>query len=122
MKFKFDEHNYSSLSQLAEVAKHNKVDEFEIEPTPKLERLPQFSRVMPFLYRLLDEEMYFGIWLRNFPFCILNFNSRDHLLPSINGFGGEKKDDAENAAILKYALVSQGVILINTERRNYNLF
>ena len=91
MKFKFDEHNYSSLSQLAEVAKHNKVDEFEIEPTPKLERLPQFSRVMPFLYRLLDEEMYFGIWLRNFPFCILNFNSRDHLLPSINGFGGEKK-------------------------------
>jgi len=101
MKFKFDQYNYNSLSQSAEAAKHSKTDGFETEPTTRLESLPQFSRVVPFLYHLLDYEMYFGIWLRNFPFCILNFNSRDHLLPSTNGFAGEKKRQCRKCRYFK---------------------
>lgn len=101
MKFKVDQYNYSSLFQLAEAAKYNKGNKFEIELTPKLENLPQFSMMAPLLYRLLDYEIYFSIWLKNFPFCVLNFNSWDHLLSSTNGFAGEKKRQCRKCRYFK---------------------
>jgi len=100
MKFKFDQYNYNSLFQSAETAKHNKADEFEIEPTPKLESLPKFSRVMPFLYHLLDYEMYFGIWLKNVPFCVLADNSRDHIIFDRN-YQGEKMPECKRCFYFK---------------------
>ena len=101
MKFKLNQYNYSSLFRLVEIAKYNKANKFEIEPTPKLENLPQFSMMASFLYRLLDHEMDSEIWLHNFPYCVLNDKSRDHILAQQSRYPGEKIKKCRNCRYYK---------------------
>jgi len=90
MKFKINQSNYKTLPQLAEVLRQNKVKKIEIEPTNQTEDLPKFSEIVPFLYQILDYEQYFQIWLKNIPFCTVDSESVDHILPKDKDFQGEK--------------------------------
>jgi radical SAM protein with 4Fe4S-binding SPASM domain len=80
MKFKLDQYNYKSLSQLAEMGKKERVKKIEIELTESQDDLPYFSEIMPYLYSVLDQEMHFQVWLKGFPFCVVSKDAIDHIL------------------------------------------
>lgn len=48
-----------------------------------------FSELMPFIYDILDQELYFEVWLKNFPYCVVSPNARDHILFD-KSYKGEK--------------------------------
>ncbi|MFH0891599.1 MAG: radical SAM protein [Candidatus Falkowbacteria bacterium] len=50
-----------------------------------------FSEVVDGIYPVLDHEADFNVWLVDFPYCVLNEASRDHVL-SRNPEAGEKND------------------------------
>ncbi|MBU1177448.1 radical SAM protein [Patescibacteria group bacterium] len=89
MKFKIDKFNYNSLPGLIDVLKKNKTEKIEIELTENIDNLPRFSEIMFFVYNLLDQEIFFQVWLKNFPFCVLNSESIDHIFID-NKYKGEK--------------------------------
>jgi radical SAM protein with 4Fe4S-binding SPASM domain len=89
MKFEIKQSNYKTLLQLGEVLRQNKVKKIEIRMTENIEDLPKFSEMASFLYKLLDYEQYFQVWLKNIPFCVLNQESVDHIL-SDKDYKGEK--------------------------------
>lgn len=90
MKYKIDQSNYKTLPRLGGFLMENKTDGVEIEMTDNLDYLPRLSDVMPYLYQLLDYEIYSPIWLKNFPFCSVSKEATDHLLPKENKLKGEK--------------------------------
>ena len=96
IKFKVNQSNYKALPQLAEILRENKVKRIEIEPTNNIERLPIFSEVIPFLYQILDYEQFFEVWLKNIPFCLINSESVDHILPKDKDSQGEKTKACQN--------------------------
>jgi len=95
MKFIFNQDNYRTLPQLAEVLRQNKVKSIEIEPTNQIEDLPKFSEAVPFLYPILDYEQYFQVWLKNIPFCAIDPEAVDHILLD-NSYKGEKTKDCQS--------------------------
>jgi len=90
MKFEINQFNYKTLPQLAEFLCLNKARKIEIKLTDKVEDLPYLNDVIPFMYQILDQEMYFEVWLKNFPFCVFNPEAVDHILVDKN-YKGEKK-------------------------------
>lgn len=46
-----------------------------------LNRGLEFDEIRDVVYKALDLEEKFEIWLKNFPYCIINEYSRDHILP-----------------------------------------
>ena len=96
IKFKVNQSNYKTLSQLAEVLQQNKVKRIEIEPTNQIEDLPKFSEIVPFLYQILDYELFFEVWLKNIPFCVINSGAVDHILPKDKDSKGEKTKACQN--------------------------
>lgn len=90
MRFKIDRDNYKSLSQLAELARKNKVEKIEIELTEYGDDLLPFFEIMPHLYPVLDQEAYFQIWLKDFPFCVVSKDAVDHILPRSKSSRGIK--------------------------------
>ena len=89
MRFKIDQSNYGMLPRLGDFLINNKIDKVEIEITDDLEKLPYFSDIIPSIYQLLDYEMYFQVWLKNIPICVISPQAIDHILPS-SDFKGEK--------------------------------
>jgi len=104
MKFKLDKFNYKSLPQLAETLRRSKAKRLEIEMTSKKEDFVCFSEVASYLYWVLDYELYFGVWLINFPFCIVNKNCYDHIINS-SSYKGEK---TEPCKLCKYFKICPG--------------
>lgn len=51
-----------------------------IEPSSNISEITKFSNIIPFLYKLLDQEEFFGVWLKRIPFCVLSPNAHDHIL------------------------------------------
>ena len=90
MKYKIDQFNYKTLPQLGGFLMENKIDKVEIGLTDNFDSLPCLSGVMPYLYQLLDYEIYFPIWLKNLPFCCISKEAIDHILPKDDNFKGEK--------------------------------
>ncbi|MFH1551870.1 MAG: radical SAM protein, partial [bacterium] len=89
MKFKINQFNYSDLPKLAETLKLEKIDRIEIGLIDNIEKIPKFSKIASFLYKVLDYESFFEVWLKNFPFCVISKEAIDHILPEDN-FKGEK--------------------------------
>jgi len=96
MRFELNKFNYKSLPQLAEALRQDKIKRMEIELTDEIEEIPRFSEMVPFLYRILDYEPFFEIWLKNIPFCAVNPGAVDHILPSDDGSSGEKAKECQN--------------------------
>ena len=95
MKFEINQFNYKTLPQLAEFLRCNKAKKIEIELTDKIEDLPYFNDILPFIYQILDQEMHFEVWLKNLPFCIIDSEAVDHILLDDN-YKGEKTKECEN--------------------------
>jgi len=95
MKFKINKFNYNSLPGLVDILKQNKTEKIEIELTENIDNLPRFSNIISSLYHILDFEMYFQIWLKNFPFCIINPEAVDHILVDKN-YKGKKTKACKN--------------------------
>ncbi|MFH1671731.1 MAG: hypothetical protein ABH889_03115, partial [Candidatus Portnoybacteria bacterium] len=95
MRFKLDKYNFNSLLSTAEMARKNKVDKLEIELSQDLENLPHLINVIPLIYPVLDYEIYYQVWLKNFPFCLVDSSVSDHLLENID-FKGEKTEDCQH--------------------------
>jgi len=94
-KFKINQSNYETLPHLAKVLRQNKVKSIEIEPTNQIEDLPKFSEIVPFLYQILDYELFFEVWLKNIPYCVINSESVDHIL-SDDSYKREKTKECQN--------------------------
>jgi len=94
MRFKLDKYNFNSLLSTAEMARQNRVDKLEIELNQDLEGLLPLSDMESLIYPVLDYEVYFQVWLKNFPFCFLDPNASDHMLENVN-FKGEKTEDCQ---------------------------
>jgi len=95
MKFEINQFNYKTLPQLAEFLRRNKTKKIEIELTDKIDDLPYLNDIVPFIYQTLDQEMYFEVWLKNFPFCIIDPEAVDHILLDDN-YKGEKTKECQN--------------------------
>jgi radical SAM protein with 4Fe4S-binding SPASM domain len=88
VRIELTKNNYRNLDQLFKRAGGHINQDLIVVIKNSKEELLRFSDVVPFLYKLLDHEESFGIWLRGFPYCVLSKNSHDHIVPSDNG--GEK--------------------------------
>ena len=95
MKLKLNKYNYSSLPKLAKSLKDDRLDKLEIGLTDGIENLPRFSEVVPFLYQILDYELFFEVWLKNIPFCVINSETIDHILPKDKNSKGEKTRECQ---------------------------
>jgi len=95
MKFEINQFNYKTLPKLAEFLRCNKVKKIEISLTDKVENLPYLNDMVPFVYQILDQEMYFEVWLKNFPFCVLDPEAVDHILLDAS-YKGEKTKECKN--------------------------
>ena len=95
MKFEINQFNYKTLPQLADFLRRNKTKKIEIKLTDKVEDLPYLNDIIPFIYQILDQEMYFEVWLKNFPFCIIDSEAVDHILLD-NDYKGEKTKECQN--------------------------
>jgi len=95
MRYKISQSNYKTLPQLAVFLRQNKAKKIEIELTDKNWDLPYLNNVVPFIYQILDQEMYFEVWLKNFPFCIFDPEAVDHILLDDN-YKGEKTKKCKN--------------------------
>ncbi|MBU1137219.1 hypothetical protein KKD72_02540, partial [Patescibacteria group bacterium] len=73
MRFKLDKHNFNFLLSTVELAKTSGAESFEIELAADLENLFPLSEIVPYIYPVLDYEIYFPVWLKNFPFCAVSF-------------------------------------------------
>ena len=91
-KFVLNELNYKSLLTLVKTIKKSGVDKLEIEVTKNQDNLPHFFKIIPFIYEILDYEKFFEIWLKDFPYCVINEFSRDHILPVNTNNSIEKID------------------------------
>lgn len=67
---------------------------------PSGESDKSFFAIMPVAYNLLDYELYFGIWLMNFPYCAVNEFSRDHIVVD-NKSNGEKIASCKSCKYVK---------------------
>ena len=94
MRFKLNKDNINSLLSAAELAKRNKVKKFEIELDTNLKNLFSLSEMISFIYPVLDYEIYYQVWLKNFPFCLIDPDASDHLLENIN-YQGEKTKECQ---------------------------
>lgn len=101
MRFRLTQYNYSSLLKLAKSLKEDRANKLEIELTDKIGELPKLSEVAPFLYQILDYELFFGVWLKNIPYCAVNENCRDHILPISADLKGEKTEQCRNCKYFK---------------------
>jgi len=79
MKFKIDKYNLNSLLPVAEIAKQNKTERIELELTQQVEDLPFLPDIVPYLYQLMNYESYFRVEIRDFPFCLIELESLDHV-------------------------------------------
>lgn len=77
MKIFLDRTNYKELPELTQRSIKNGGLDIEIESHKDVSDA-SFKKIMPFVYQALDQEKEAGIWLFNFPYCVLNNNSRDH--------------------------------------------
>lgn len=89
MKFKLTKKNLNLLSRKAELVRKKKYREFKIELDTNAENIFPISEMAPFIYPILDQEVYQEIKLKNFPFCSMNQDSRDHIVENID-FHGKK--------------------------------
>ena len=87
MIYQIDKFNYNSLTGLINFIKENKINKLELEITENRKNLPRFSEIIPFVYNLLDQEIFFQVWLKNFPFCVLNSEAVDHIIVDKNYCG-----------------------------------
>ncbi|MFH1551538.1 MAG: radical SAM protein, partial [bacterium] len=89
MKFEINKFNYKNLPRLAEILRLEKTNRIEIRLSDNIKEIPRFLEIAPFLYKVLDYESFFEVWLKNFPFCVVLRGTIDHILPEDN-FKGEK--------------------------------
>lgn len=95
MKIELNFKNYNSISYLIEIIRQNKLDKLEIEIKNKADDLPRFSDVIFSIYSVLDYEKFFSILLKNFPYCVINEASRDHIYFE-GDYKGEKKNKCKD--------------------------
>lgn len=82
--------NYKKLPSLVNYFLKTKKRDIFIESSSNISKIPKFSSVIPFLYKLLDQEEFFSVWLKRFPFCVLSSNAHDHILIAKEKKRGEK--------------------------------
>ena len=85
--------NYKNLPFLSKSLQRIKNGDIIVKPALKSSKMPRFSDVVPFLYQLLDQEEFFGVWLKRIPFCVLSPNAHDHILKIDRKKRGEKKKE-----------------------------
>ncbi len=90
VKFEIKKSNYQNLPRLAESLRKSKVSGVELSITEQKSEIPKFSEIMPFVYQVLDYELFFGVWLKNIPFCAVNPEAVDHILTWPGRFSGKK--------------------------------
>ena len=96
MRFKLDKHNFNFLLSTVELAKTSGAESFEIELAADLENLFPLSEIVPYIYPVLDYEIYFPVWLKNFPFCAVSFNAIDHIKKTKER---EKRKECRNCSL-----------------------
>jgi len=83
--------NYKNLPFLSKSFRRIKDRNVIIELASKGSEMPKFSNVVPFLYQLLDQEEFLGVWLKRIPFCVISSSAHDHILRVNKGERGEKR-------------------------------
>ena len=89
---KINRQNSIQLPYAIEILYRTGVKDIELEFCGQGNEAVSFSQITETVYKILDYESKFGIWLRNIPFCVMNENSIDHILPPTKDFIGEKTD------------------------------
>ena len=87
---KVNRQNSTQLSYAVEILYRTGVKNLELEFCGQGNEAVVFSQITETIYKILDYENEFGIWLRNIPFCVINRSSIDHILPPTKDFIGEK--------------------------------
>lgn len=80
MKFIVDKNNIETLTAAVEAAVASEAKVFRITVNGDLEMMPRFSDLISEVYKCLDYEKTLEIWLEDFPFCVFNDFSHDHVL------------------------------------------
>lgn len=90
-KLKINRQNSGQLLYAVEVLYQTGIKNLELEfCSPKNEPV-FFPEIMENIYKIMDHESQFGVWLRNAPFCAVSKNAVDHILPPTKDFRGEKR-------------------------------
>lgn len=98
--FNFNVSNFNNYEDLVKLVKKNK--DIFIEPITKTEKIEKFSNLVPFLFQFLDNnEESFGIWLKNFPFCVISRNAHDHIIRNKGKIKGEKKKECQTCKFFR---------------------
>jgi radical SAM protein with 4Fe4S-binding SPASM domain len=99
MKFSINKNNYKSLAGLTKLSLLSAPDKLEIKTAEKISDLAEFKKFMNEIYRLLDQEKKVGIWLVDFPYCVVSESSRDHVL--VKNKNGDKANKCKNCLYYK---------------------
>ena len=95
-KLKINRQNSRQLLYATEILYQTGVNNLELEFCGQNNESVFFPEIIENIYKILDYEDRFGVWLRNIPFCILNKKSVDHILPPTKNFIGEKKSSCRS--------------------------
>jgi len=90
-KLKINRQNSGQLLYAAEILYRTGAKNIELEFCGQNNESVFFPEIIENIYKILDYEDRFGVWLRNIPFCALNKKAVDHILPPTKNFIGEKK-------------------------------
>lgn len=93
--------NYKDLPLLFKSLQGIENNGVVVELTSRISEIPKFSDVVPFLYQLLDQEEFFGVWLKNVPFCTISKNAHDHIIRNKGKIKGEKKKECQACKFFK---------------------
>jgi len=79
MRFVIKEKNLASLKALASLVRTSGAKRLELELSREASDLPRFSELVHQLLPLLDFENEFEVWFKNFPYCVVPPDCRDHV-------------------------------------------
>lgn len=99
MKFSVNINNYKSFAGLIKLSLLSAPEKLEIKTAEKISDLAVFKKFMDVIYRLLDQEKKAEIWLVDFPYCVVNESSRDHVL--VKNKNGDKTSKCKNCLYCK---------------------
>ncbi len=86
MKLILNNFNINSLNKILKSITRKSQKRVDLEIND-LGGLPFFKDIMPAIYDFLDLEPFFGIWLKDFPYCAVEENCRDHVRNSEKKMG-----------------------------------
>ena len=79
MKLTLEGNNFKNLEAVAQFLKKHPAGDVFLVCGTKRDELFQFAQAMPDILSFLDSEANFGVWLENFPYCVVPKMARDHV-------------------------------------------